>query len=525
MSSENSLRQELIRQIKAELCRRSLIDFVEYIKEDYITNWHHLLLCEYLDKFIAGEITKLMVFMPPQHGKSELVSRMLPAYLLGKNPAAKVVLASYSATLASSFNRECQRYIDSDHYRDVFPNTKLSTGTGSWLRNNEIFEIIDYAGFLKTVGVGGSLTGTPADFAIIDDPVKDSLEASSPTYQQRNWDWYNDVLNTRLHNNSSILITQTRWDENDLSGMLLTKQAELGRNDWVILCLPAIKEINSDIIDPREVGEALWESQHSKERLLQIQKQSMRTFQSLYQQNPQPTQVGGEFYKQFKVEKHVRKTIYNSNLALHFTLDFNVRPGMHGSVHQIETINGIKISSKIREIFTKSPNNNTKGICAEFSRIFKGHISGLTIYGDPSGNNEDTRTEEGWNDFRIVQSELAIFKPQLRVSKAHPSVAGRGDFINTVFEGGIPTLEFIIGDNCPLSIKDYLHIKEDSDRTKLKSKVRDPETGKDHEKYGHMSDGDDNYYVMAFAIEYSKYQAGGSVTKISQGRATSSNNY
>lgn len=467
-----------------------------------------------------------MVFMPPQHGKSELVSRMLPAYLLGKNPSAKVVLASYSATLASSFNRECQRYIDSEEYGSIFPETKLSNGTGSWLRNNEIFETVKYGGFLKTVGVGGSLTGTPADFAIIDDPVKDSLEASSPTYQQRNWDWYNEVLNTRLHNNSKILITQTRWDENDLAGMLLKKQEEIGKSEWVILCLPAIKEVNGDANDPREVGEALWENQHSKERLLAVQKQSIRTFQSLYQQNPQPTQAGGEFYKQFKVGKHVKRVSYNPDLALHLTFDFNVRPGMHASVHQIEiTKEGKKISRKIHEIITKSPQNKTKGVCDEFKRIYPAHISGLTVYGDPSGNNEDTRTEEGWNDFRIIQSELDRYHPTLRVSKAHPSVAGRGDFINTVFEGGIPLLEFIIGDNCPMSIKDYLHIKEDSDRTKLKAKVRDPDTGKDHDKYGHLSDGDDYYYVMAFPNEYIWYQKGGITNKIVTGKAISKNSY
>lgn len=518
----------------AELARRNILDFTKYIKKDYQANWHHELLCKYLTRFINGDIKRLMVFMPPQHGKSELVSRMLPAYILGKTPKSKIVLASYSATLASSFNRECQRYIDNDDYFEVFPDTKLAgsnivTRSDNWLRNSEIFEVVNHGGFLKTVGVGGSLTGTPADYAIIDDPVKDSLEASSPTYQMRNWDWYNDVLSTRLHNNSRVLITQTRWDENDLSGLILKKQKELQKDGWEILCLPAIREAISHPEDPRRVGEALWETRHSKERLMAIQKESIRTFQSLYQQNPQPVEAGGEFYKRFKVSLHVKKTQYDPELPLHLTFDFNVNPGMHASVWQIEIVKQgnevFKKAHKIRELITRSPMNTTKGICNEFKRHYPEHDTGLFIYGDPSGNNEDTRSEKGYNDYRIITEQLAKYKPQLRVEKKHPSVVMRGNFINTVFESGFANLEFIVGDNCPESIADYMYLKEDSDGTKLKAKARDIATGTSYEKYGHLSDGDDYFYCVAFASEYLKYQRGGKDVSIQLGKNFSKNQY
>lgn len=509
--------------LRSELARRDLINFVSYVKEDYIINWHHELLCAYLDRFISGDITKLMVFMPPQHGKSELVSRMLPAYILGKNPKAKVVLASYSASLASSFNRDCQRYIDSDEYRNVFPKTTLAGegSKGSWQRNSEVFEVVEHGGFLKTVGVGGSLTGTPADFAIIDDPVKDSIEAQSATFQQRNWEWYNDVLCTRLHNSSRQLITQTRWDDNDLSGMILKKQEELGLSDWTILCLPSIKETDDNKEDPRQIGEALWESMQSRERLIEIQKQSVRTFQSLYQQNPRPVQVGGEFYDMFSVEKNVGKTTYDPNLALHLTFDFNARPAMHAGVWQIKIVDGVKWAYKIKEFKEKK----TVGICNAFKRWLPIHTNGLSVYGDPSGNNEDTRAEEGFNDYTIIRSELSAYHPKVLVFKAHPNVAGRGDFINTVFNFGIKNLRFVVGDKCQLSIADFLYIKQNSDRTKLKAKATDPDTGKQVEKYGHLSDADDYFFCMAFQSEYILYQKGGVDTKIVTGRHTSKNNY
>ena len=113
-------------ELKAENSRRQFINFVTFTKKDYKVNWHHKLLAEYLERFINGDIKKLMIFMPPQHGKSELTSRRLPAYLLGKNPALKIVGCSYSSDLAKSFNRDVQRIIDDKEYKLVFPNTKLN---------------------------------------------------------------------------------------------------------------------------------------------------------------------------------------------------------------------------------------------------------------------------------------------------------------------------------------------------------------------------------------------------------------
>jgi hypothetical protein len=164
-----------------------------------------------LQDFAEGKIKKLMVFMPPQHGKSELTSRRLPAYLLGIKPKLKLIGCSYSASLAASFNRDVQRIIDSEEYHDIFPDTYLNSSNvrtaalGSYLRNADMFETVSHRGFYKSVGVGGSLTGTPADIGIIDDPVKDAMEAESQTYRARVWDWFTQVFLTRLHNDSQII--------------------------------------------------------------------------------------------------------------------------------------------------------------------------------------------------------------------------------------------------------------------------------------------------------------------------------
>lgn len=272
------------------LARRNFADYVRYTLPRYSMQPFQAEICLKLDLFERGEVKKLMVFMPPQHGKSELTTRNFPAFLLGKDPERKIVVASYSATIASSFNRDIQRKIDTELYHDVFPETRLNdsnvvtVANGSALRNSEIFETVGYGGFVKTVGRGGALTGTPVDIGIIDDPLKDRAEAQSLTIRESLWSWYTDVFETRLHNGSQQLLIQTRWHEDDLAGRLLDRD-----DDWTVILFPAIFEGALNDYDHREVGEALWPERHSLEKLERIRDHSPVTFNSLYQQDPKPS--------------------------------------------------------------------------------------------------------------------------------------------------------------------------------------------------------------------------------------------
>ena len=285
--------------------------FLDYLTPSYSRQWFHTYIAEKCQALIEGNLptSKLMFFLPPQHGKSEIVSRRLPSFALGKFPTLKIVGASYSADLAQQFSRAIQRTIDSDEYAEVFPDTYLSgkkkgeSGKG-WLRNADLFETVNYGGFYKAVGVCGSLTGTPADLGIIDDPIKDALEANSITYRNRIWDWYTDVFLTRLHNNSKQILIMTRWHEDDLAGRLLASEPD----DWTVVSIPAIKEDDNNPDDPRKIGEALWEEKHSKERLLKVEERSPRTFAALYQQHP--TINGGNIVKK-EWFKHI--SIYEFN--------------------------------------------------------------------------------------------------------------------------------------------------------------------------------------------------------------------
>lgn len=291
---------ELLRQQTCERARENLLPFAVYTRPHYVPNWHHRLMCKYLDRFVSGEIKRLMIFTSPQCGKSELVSRCLPAYLLGRHPNASVIATSYADALASKMNRDVQRIIDSTEYSEVFPETQLNASNirtlaqGTWLRNATEFEIVGKRGSYRSAGVGGAITGMGFNYGIIDDPIKNQEEAYSAVYREKVWDWYTSTFYTRLRGkDSSILLTLTRWHEEDLAGKLLKRAAEDPKADqWVQLKLPAICEPGKHPEDPREIGEALWPERYPVEFLLKHQANNMYVWNALYQQRPAPLEGG-----------------------------------------------------------------------------------------------------------------------------------------------------------------------------------------------------------------------------------------
>jgi len=301
--------------------RKNILAFTKYTMPDYYINWHHRILCNYLDRFVDGEIKRLMVFMPPRHGKSELVSRRLPAFIFGKNPDAKIIASSYAADLARMMNRDTQRIIDSEEYQELFPKSKLfgknirTVGGGTWLRNSDLFEIVDHRGFYRACGVGGGITGMGAEYAIIDDPIKNYQEAESAVYREALWEWYRSTLLTRLEKNDHILITLTRWQDDDLAGRLLKLQKnDSGSDKWVILSLPAIKENNNNCDDPREIGDALWPWKYDEKRLKNIQNSiGSYLWSALFQQSPTPR--GGTLFKSINFRYYTFEALTNTYLC------------------------------------------------------------------------------------------------------------------------------------------------------------------------------------------------------------------
>lgn len=292
----------MLNAYEAELGKRNLLDFTQYTKPNFRPNWFHKYYYEVLDKFAKGEIKKLAISVPPQHGKSEGSTRRLPAFMLGRDPEKKIAIASYNATKARKFNREIQRIMVDSAYQQIFPNTKLPDRRDTnYVRTHDEFDIADTEGNLKTVGVGGALTGDPVDILIIDDIYKDHKAAWSPTVRGSIQEWYDTVADSRLHNDSQVLIVFTRWHEKDLLGHILSME-----DDWVVINYPAIKVGAPTEYDPRKDGEALWAERHSREKLLKTKKRNAHVFQSLYQGDPKPKE--GLLYKDLKLYRELPPT-------------------------------------------------------------------------------------------------------------------------------------------------------------------------------------------------------------------------
>jgi predicted phage terminase large subunit-like protein len=290
----SALQERLIRESRTDLLRFTLSTMPTFRPADFQQRYYSK-----LTEFAHGKIKKLMVFMPPQHGKSEGSTRRLPPFILGINPDTKVALISYNAPKARKFNREIQRVIDTPEYRSIFPHTRLNTSNiitvaGQWLRNADECEIVGYRGGFKTVGVCGSITGEPVDVLIMDDIYKDAKTAWSPVVREAVSDWYDTTAETRLHNDSQQLIVFTRWHEDDLAGTLLRQQGVYdpaeNPSGWVVLVYRAIKEGAPTEYDPREEGEALWAERHSLDKLQSVRSRNPHVFESLYQQDPKPSE-------------------------------------------------------------------------------------------------------------------------------------------------------------------------------------------------------------------------------------------
>ena len=228
-------------------------------------------LLDALDAFMKTDSPRLMIFMPPRHGKSEMVTVRYTAWRLFRDPKLKVMLASYNQRLANKFSRKIKRIV-----AEQVPLSRDRKAVDEWETKE--------GGGVNAVGVGSGVTGYGADLIMIDDPIKGRSEAESKLRRDNVWEWYTDDIYTRLEPKGAVVLIQTRWHEDDLAGRL--KKAEANGGDrWDIVSLPAIAEADDPL--NRKVGEALWPERFDLKRLEQIkQQQGSYSFNALYQQRP-----------------------------------------------------------------------------------------------------------------------------------------------------------------------------------------------------------------------------------------------
>lgn len=239
---------------------------------------HLIQIQEQLQRVTEGEIDKLMLFLPPRHGKSELATIRYPVWRMMKDPSINIIVGAYNKLLADRFSRRARGI--AREYVDL--NTERMAA-GEWTTMQ--------GGSLLAAGVGTGVTGRGAQLIVIDDPVKSREEANSEAYRERVWNWYRDDLYTRLEPGGAIILIMTRWHEDDLAGRILASEDS---PNWSVVTLPALAEEGDPL--GRAIDEPLWPQRFDADDLKTIRTvQGTQSFTALYQQRP--TALEGGMFK------------------------------------------------------------------------------------------------------------------------------------------------------------------------------------------------------------------------------------
>jgi len=387
-------KQELARR---ELARRKLIEFIKQFHPRYKAGWVHYDICRRLEQFAKdveeGKSPRLMLLMPPRHGKSQIASKLYPAWHLGHYPHHEFIACSYNISLALEFSREVREVLRSDYYEKLFPATRLNAefqAAEGWKLTSPTG--VGSGGYVAA-GIGVGITGKGAHVLVIDDPVKSAEEAESAETRQKHWDWYISSAYSRLAPGGGVLVIQTWWHDDDLAGRLQRAMVEDPEADkFVVIKYPAIAEEDEEF---RVKGEALHPERYDLEALNRIKNlhHGGRYWSALYQQSP-VTEEGAYFSKDQIVYRGEEPSLTELDIyqawdlaisdkqqkANNWTVGFTVGLDSNDTVHVLERIrmktnDSAAIEDAIISMYDKYP--RVAGIGFENGQIWKTMRSSL----------------------------------------------------------------------------------------------------------------------------------------------------
>jgi hypothetical protein len=493
--------------------------------------WPYIqLLSRKLVDVAVGRTKRLIVTMPPRHGKSEMISHYFPVWLT-ENFKKRIILCSYEAGFAADWGGKVRDTIinNSDKFNQKQPAMhawRAATG-----------------GEMTTAGVGGPITGKGADVLIVDDYCKNSEEAESLTIRDKTWNWWTSTARTRLEPGGSIVILATRWHSDDLIGRLVDDSfcSEKGmREKWEVFVFPALAEFESEkyyekfgvvvnnlshgsltptkkeeksiaqlISESRDIesvwvdalgrkkGQALCPDRFDERDLAMLRGSvSEKVWHSLYQQRPGDEVDDGNVYHSFSLEKNCRPISYSNRANLAVSMDFNVNP-MSAIIAQYTQGSTLDRVDVLEEIIL--PDSNTDEMCKrliiELEKYRQGrHVLRVEIYGDAAGTQRSPNS--ALTNWAIVASFFSLH-PEFNVCfhrrTRNPLVKDRVNAVNTMLCSADGTRRLFINDvKCPELITDFKKVKWHSDsdgNTTAQIDKRDP-------KRTHISD------ALGYMIEY-----------------------
>lgn len=419
---------------------------------------HLQLISRKILNLVAGRSPRLIVTLPPRHGKSELISKWTPTWFLENWPWKKVILASYEADFAATWGRKVRDLIVRNS--DVL-NCKLDPNTSA--ANNWFTED---GGGMATAGVGGPITGKGADLFIIDDALKNSQEANSYTIREKLWEWYMSTARTRLEPGAGMIIMFTRWHRDDLIGRLLQKMYEGDGETWEVVNFPAMA-VDDDVLG-RKRGDPLWPERYDKAALLSLKgSMSPKVWSALFQQDPSDDDDVGNVYHTWDLA-NVRPGIYDHQLPLVWTMDFNVNP-MTSVIGQYRP--GFRFDQTeiqiLEEIYLKD--SNTYKMTHEFAQRVHAMTGGryveVEVYGDAAGRQRKSSGDK--TDWEIVKANLALYPwivPKFRFKTKNPGIKERVNAVVTMLCAADGVRRLFVDPSCQELILDMKKISWDIDK-------------------------------------------------------------
>lgn len=504
--------------LKAKLVSDNLFFTRYFFKHQYgrkyVIGDHHRLIAEKLNEVLKGNITRLIINMPPRYGKTEQVVKSFIAQGIAINQKAKFIHASYSDSLALDNSEAIKELIESEEYQKLFSRQlkRDSKSKKKWYTEEK--------GGVYATSTGGQITGFGAGLVeledeesldefipineheddifefggaiIIDDPIKPE-DAKSLTVRAKVNERFDSTIRSRVNSRKTpIIIIMQRVHEDDLSGYLID-----GPEEWDILSLPALKND----------GTALWPFKHTVEELILLKNVNSSVFYFQYQQETKNIKTGGEFLEDFNTEQHIDEFRYDNESALHVSVDNNVFPYIATSVWQVKKVHNIWEVRQIKEIPAIEPfNTATKAGQKVANYIEKTeNKQEVFIYGDPTTKARNTIDDDKKTFLQKYVSQIQkVCTTRERMFRKAPSVALTGEFINAILRGVIPGIEIIIDITCKKSINDYIQTKKDKDGGMLKKRVTDL-NGISYEEHGHFTDVMRYFIVKCFFDEYKTF--------------------
>ena len=463
--------------------------------------WNYIeLLSRKLVDVAMGRCPRLIVVMPPRHGKSEIVSKWFPVWYTENFPNKRIILASYEAEFAAKWGGKARDIIlENSDLLSVRMKVK-NPAMHYWETTED--------GAMMCAGVGGPITGKGANVFIIDDPVKNSEEANSLTIRDKMWDWYTSTARTRLEPGASLVVMATRWHSDDMIGRLINPEFsnEKGlREEWEVFCFPAcaepeterhylqfgvkvndlrtgamskgvdsksIREVLQEESSPewrdilgRKRGEALCPDRYDEIDLSRIRGVNLRDWYSLFQQRPGEEADDGNVYHQFDEQVHCRRLSRDDRMQLFVALDFNVDP-MCAVIGQYDKGSGIRMMERcefLEEIIL--PNSNTPDMMMRLMKELKkyqwGYTLELEVFGDAAGTQRSSQSQK--SNWQIVAEYFALdgtIHYRFVRKKANPPIVDRVNAFNVMLKSADGSIRLYIDDvKCPELVKDLKKVR------------------------------------------------------------------